>query len=79
MDRIVPISEARANLTALLEETHDHEVYLIKHGKPVGVLLDADKYERLLDRIEDLEDELALAEPSDPIPFERSTPSLGRT
>lgn len=62
MERTVPISEARTHLTPLLEEAREHEVYLIKHSKPVGVLLDAEKYERLLDHIEDLEDRLAMHE-----------------
>lgn len=59
MDRIVPISEGRASLSELVTETSDHPVYLLRHGKPVADLLDADKYERLLDHIEDLEDTLA--------------------
>ena len=32
MDRIVPISEARASLSELVTETADHPVYLIRHG-----------------------------------------------
>lgn len=38
----------------------DHPVYLLRRGKPVAVLVDADKYERLIDHIEDLEDTLAV-------------------
>lgn len=73
MDRIVPISEARASLSELVTETADHPVYLIRHGKPVAVLLDAAKYERLIDHIEDLEDTLAVLQARanpDTVPFE---------
>lgn len=75
MDRIVPISEARANLTDLVNEAADHEVYLLRHGKPVGVLVSTEAYERLLSRIEDLEDALSVHEAGDPVPFETSTTS----
>jgi prevent-host-death family protein len=59
MDRIVTLSEARKNLPALLDEAAEQEIYLMRYSKPVGVLLDAAKYERLLDYVEDLEDRLA--------------------
>lgn len=75
MDRIVPISEARANLTDLITETADHPVYLLRHGKPVAVLLDAEKYDRLIEHIEDLEDTIAVDKAraaNDYIPFELS-------
>lgn len=74
MDRIVPISEARASLAELVTEATDHPVYLLRHGKPVGVLLDADKYARLIDHIEDLEDTLAVLQARtnpDTVPFAR--------
>lgn len=76
MDRIVPISEARASLGNLVNETTDHPVYLLRDGKPIAVLLDTDKYERLLDYIEDLEDTIAVDEAraaNDYVPFEPST------
>ena len=59
MDRIVTLSEARKNLPALPAEAAEQEVYLMRYSQPVGVLLDAAKYERLLDYVEDLEDRLA--------------------
>ncbi len=72
MDRIVPISEARATLGELLEEAKDYEVYIIKHGKPAGVLLSVEAYEAALDRIEDLEDEISVLRAGDAVPFVRS-------
>ena len=75
MDRVVPISEVRANLGALLDEAREHEVYVLRHGRPAGVLLSVDAYERLLDRLEDAEDSLAVATAEgDVVPFEPSAP-----
>lgn len=76
MDRIVPISEARATLGDLLDEAREHEVYIVKHGRPAGVILSVDAYEAALARIEDLEDENAVLRhqlnPTDVQPFTRS-------
>ena len=76
MDRVVPISEVRANLGALLEEAREHEVYILRHGRPAGVLLSVEAFGALSQRLEDAEDALAVATaPGDVVPFERSTPS----
>ncbi len=74
MDRVVSITEARATLPDLLVEAMQREVFILRHNKPVGVLLDPAKYEALLDRLEDLEDSLAVAtaDPGDSIPWERT-------
>jgi antitoxin (DNA-binding transcriptional repressor) of toxin-antitoxin stability system len=37
MARIVPVSDARATLSALLDEAAKYEVYIGKHGHPHGV------------------------------------------
>lgn len=76
MDRIVPISEARATLSALLEEATEHEVYIVKHGRPQGVLLSVAAYQAVLDRIEDLEDRLSVLQAGAAVPFERSDMSI---
>lgn len=78
MDRIVPISEARAKLGALVDEAADHEVYLVRHSRPVAVLVDADVYERLLDRIEDLEDALSVHEAGDAVEFIPGSAAVAR-
>lgn len=72
MDRVVPISEARANLSELLTEAEQHEVYILRHGRPAGVLLSVEAYERAMSLIEDLEDTVeslrSLAD-DDAVPF----------
>lgn len=71
MDRLVPISEARATLGELVDAAREEEVFIVRHSRPVGVLLGIDKYRALLDRLEDLEDALAVAtdDGTDYIPF----------
>ncbi|UNX55340.1 type II toxin-antitoxin system Phd/YefM family antitoxin [Georgenia sp. TF02-10] len=74
MDRVVPIDEARAHLGALLDEAREHEVHIRRDGRPAVVLLSMEAYERLLGRLEDAEDALAvLTAAGDTVPFERPT------
>ena len=49
-------SEARANFNELLTKAQTEAVEIHKHGKSAVVILDAMKYQKLLDYIEDLED-----------------------
>ena len=57
--KIVPFSEARSNLTELLDDVEDrHEHVLItRNGRPAAVMLSADEYESLEETLEILEDE----------------------
>jgi prevent-host-death family protein len=50
-------SDARANFNEVLDTAKTEAVEIHKHGKPAVVILDAMEYEKLLDYIEDLEDE----------------------
>jgi prevent-host-death family protein len=50
------VSKARANFNEVLAFAKREPVEIQKHGKPAVVILDAMKYEELLDYIEDLED-----------------------
>jgi len=71
----VPVSEARDRLTGLLADAVDHDVVLLKHGHPVGVLLSVDRYESIVGLAEDMEDMLAAraAQEDEFVPFTRST------
>lgn len=60
MTALVPVSQARLHLVDLIEQADDEDVLILKHGHPVGVLLSHAGYERLLDDVEDLEDELSV-------------------
>ncbi len=58
MAKIVPFTEARSNLTELLDDVEDrHEHVLItRNGRPSAVILSANEYESLEETLEILED-----------------------
>lgn len=58
MVKIVPFTEARSNLTELLddlEQRHEH-VLITRNGRPSAVLLSADEYESLEETLDVLQD-----------------------
>ncbi|MDQ3964146.1 MAG: type II toxin-antitoxin system Phd/YefM family antitoxin [Actinomycetota bacterium] len=58
MAKIVPFTEARANLTELLddvEQRHEH-VLITRNGRPSAVMLSADEYESLEETLDVLQD-----------------------
>jgi prevent-host-death family protein len=61
MTRIVTAEDLRARLGRELDalKTSDEALYVTKRGRLAGVLLDAEQYADLLDRLEYLEDSLA--------------------
>lgn len=69
------VSVARANFNEVLELAKTQAVEIQKHGKSAVIILDAMKYEKLLDYIEDLEDTVtALEYELNPESFGASTP-----
>lgn len=71
IDQLVPISEARAQLSALVKRTAEHDVILMNHGRPAAVLMSPEHYRALLDELDDLQDRLAVHESGDSpgVPF----------
>lgn len=77
MDRlkIVPVSEARPNLSALIDEANEggQPVFINSRSKVKAVILGIDEYNALVERLEDLEDSLDVllartrGEPSRPL------------
>ena len=61
MPRIVTADDLRARLGRELDALRDSDdaLYVSKRGRLTGVLLAADRYAELLDRLEYLEDSLA--------------------
>jgi PHD/YefM family antitoxin component YafN of YafNO toxin-antitoxin module len=61
MPRIVTATDLRARLGRKLDALResDEALYVLKHGRLAGVLLDADRYADLLERLEYVEDSLA--------------------
>ncbi len=59
MAKTIPFSEARARLTALLDEVeqkHEH-VVITRNGRPAVVVLATEEYEALHETLEILDDE----------------------
>jgi prevent-host-death family protein len=66
-------SDARANFNEVLDIAKTEAVEIHKHGKPAVVILDAMKYEKFLDYVEDLEDSLDLLQMKSEEDFDPST------
>lgn len=61
-EELVPLSEAKTRFHELVRGLADHEVLLLRHGRPVAVMFSHESYAALLERLEDLEDRLAVFE-----------------
>lgn len=53
---IVGVSELRTHIEKILEESKKHKVLIGKRNKPIAVLLDMEKYNRMEHTLELLED-----------------------
>jgi len=62
MPTIIPISEAKPRLAALIDTSETEDVILTRRGRAAAVLVSAARYAQMLDRIEDLEDSLSAYE-----------------
>lgn len=62
MSILVPISKARARLSELVRRSRDDDVVLMNHSTPAAVILSADRYEAMLEEVEDLKDRLSIHE-----------------
>ncbi len=62
MSELVSISKARARLSELVRQSRDDDVALMNHSTPVAVIVSADRYEAMLEEIEDLKDRLSVHE-----------------
>ena len=50
------VSEARENFSEAVEDAQKKPVQILKHGKPVAVLINPSLFEKFLDSMEELED-----------------------
>ena len=60
--KIVTVSELKANLASVMAQlsTDAVPIYVTQHGKPNAVLINYKEYEALREKLEDLEDALAM-------------------
>lgn len=59
---MIAISKARAKLSELVRRSRDEDVVLMNHATPAAVIVSADRYDALLEEIEDLKDRLSVHE-----------------
>ena len=71
------ISEARENFSEAVEDAQKKPVQILKHGKPVAVLINPSLFEKFLDSMEELEDiadfDKAIASKPSQSPMEEKT------
>jgi prevent-host-death family protein len=75
------VSEARENFSEAVEDAQKKPVQILKHGKPVAVLINPSLFEKFLDSMEELEDiadfDEAIASKSKKIPWAQVKADLG--
>jgi prevent-host-death family protein len=62
VDRLVSLTEARKRLHELVRDLEEARVVLLRHGRPVAMMVSSDEYDALRSRIEDLQDKLSVFE-----------------
>jgi antitoxin StbD len=67
---LVTVTEAKGRLGELIREATEEDVVVVRHGHPAAVLVGAERYDALLEELEDLKDRLSIYESS------RSEPTL---
>ncbi len=59
---LIGVTEARENFKKLLDEVKDRNIVVLRRNRVAAVLIDPDRLEALLQRIEDLEDTVSVLE-----------------
>ncbi len=59
MPQVIPISDLRKRQAKVVEQLQERPVMLTQHGYGAAVLVTPEHWERLLDRLEELEDTVA--------------------
>ncbi|SDB49171.1 antitoxin StbD [Desulfonatronum thiosulfatophilum] len=63
-DKIVSVTELKRNFSNVLNQAGNDPVAILNHNKAAAYLLSAEHYERLIDRLEDIEDAKLIKERS---------------
>lgn len=62
MDNLVPLTEAKNRLHEIVRQAEDDNVILLRHGRPVAVLISPTALQSLLDELEDMKDRCSVLE-----------------
>ncbi|MEO5680112.1 MAG: type II toxin-antitoxin system prevent-host-death family antitoxin [Acidimicrobiales bacterium] len=75
------VSEARERLSEAVETARTEAVFLERYGRPTAVLVSAERYDELLDALEEIEDiaafDAAMAEEGESLPWKQVKADLG--
>lgn len=79
--KLIGISEMRARLSEVLDGVADESVTVLRRSRPVAILIAPERLEGLLEKVEDLEDQVAVLEaklnPEPSIPWEQVRKAAG--
>ena len=75
------VSEARENFSEAISQSAVEAVFIEKHGQRAAVLISPERYDELMDALEEIEDteeiRRALADPNPNIPWDEVKRELG--
>lgn len=75
------MSEAREKLAKVIDATQNEAVVIERYGRPAAVMVSPERYEQLIEALEESEDaaafDAAMAEEGDNIPWEQVRTDLG--
>jgi len=75
------VSEAREKLSEVIDAAQSEAVILERYGRPAAVVVSLERYQQLLDALEEAEDvaafDAAMAEDGDNIPWDQVRADLG--
>lgn len=63
-DKIVSVTELKRNFSYVLSQAGNDPVAILNHNRAAAYLLSAEHYEKLIDRLEDIEDARLIGERS---------------
>jgi prevent-host-death family protein len=77
----ISISDAREGLSAAVNDSRKKPVRILKHGKPVAVLINPSMFEKFVESMEELEDiaafDAAISDRSPLVPWSQVKKDLG--
>ena len=75
------VSEARERLSEVVETSRTEAVVLERYGKPAAILVSPDRYEEMMEALEEVQDTVAfdeaMSDEGDNIPWEQVKTDLG--
>jgi antitoxin Phd len=77
----ITVSEARERLSEFVEISKTEAVILERYGHPAAILISPDRYEQMMESLEDVQDatafDEAMSDEGDNIPWEQVKADLG--